>query len=208
MTNAALPTLRHIILAVFALAVVVPHAAAAKPMRDAPAVVDIDLKKVTGIFDLTNQAGARVTQKDFPGKYRLVYFGYTSCPDMCPTGLQAMSLAMDMLGARAIRVQPIFITVDPVRDTPERLRDYLTAFDPAITALRGDEAQTEAAAEAFQVDYERVEDEEGTDADYVVEHNSPIFLFTPEGKLLKAFPENIAPAKIVKTLRTALNIRD
>jgi protein SCO1/2 len=170
--------------------------------------VDIDLKKVTGIFDLTNQNAVRVTQKDFPGKYRLVYFGYTSCPDMCPTGLQAMSRTMDMLGERAERVQPLFITVDPARDTQERLRDYLSAFNPAIMGLRGSEAQTEAAADAFQVDYEQVEDEEGTDAEYVVEHNSAIFLLAPEGKLLKAFPENVAPAKIVKALRTAWNMRD
>lgn len=182
--------------------------ACAQPTRDAPALVGVDLKKVTLAYSLTNQDGVRVGPKDFPGKYQMIYFGYTMCPDMCPTGLQSMSMALEQLGPAAARVQPLFITVDPARDSAARLRDYLSAFYPGIMGLRGTDAETEAAANAFQVDYERVEDDEGADAEYVVEHNSRIYVFTPEGKLLKAFPENADPKRIVKVLHAAWNIRD
>ena len=91
----------------------------------------------SGPFALTDHTGKKVTDEDYRGKFMLIAFGYTYCPDVCPTGLQAMSVAMDSLGEQADWVQPIFITIDPERDTPEVMKEYVAAFHPSLIGLTG-----------------------------------------------------------------------
>src|SRR5215470_7477250 len=110
---------------------------------------------VGGPFDLVDQGGQRRTDADFRGKLVLIYFGYTHCPDVCPTELQAMSLALDMLGTADEAVQPLFITVDPERDTPAHLADYVTAFHPQLVALTGPDAAIRKVALAYKVYFAR-----------------------------------------------------
>jgi cytochrome oxidase Cu insertion factor (SCO1/SenC/PrrC family) len=155
--------------------------------------------KLGGPFNLTSQDNKPVSDKDFAGKYLLVYFGYTSCPDMCPTGLQSMSRALDMLKSDADRVQPLFITVDPARDTPKKLKDYDSAFHPKIIGLTGSPDQIAAVAKEYQVYYQKGEG----DQDYEVEHSSLIYLLDPNGNLVTTFSEEVDPKLIVAALQKA-----
>jgi protein SCO1/2 len=158
--------------------------------------------KVGGAFTLTSQDGKTVTDKDFSGKYLLVYFGYTSCPDMCPTGLQSISRALDQLGDDVNQVQPLFITVDPARDTAARLKEYDAAFHPKIVGLTGSDAQIAAVAKEYRVYYKKGEG----DDDYEVEHSSEIYLMNPAGELVTTFDEEIDPKLIVAALRKAWGV--
>ncbi len=150
-------------------------------------------------FALINQDGKTVRDTDFAGKYLLIYFGYTSCPDMCPTGLSSISHALDQLGKESDKVQPLFITVDPARDTPTRLKEYDASFHPKIIGLTGTEAQIAAAAKAYDVYYKKGEGEE----EYEVDHSSLIYLVDPSGALMTTFDEEVAPTKLTAALRKA-----
>ena len=155
--------------------------------------------KVGGPFTLTSHDGKTVTGKDFSGKYLLVYFGYTNCPDMCPTGLQSMSRALDQLKMEADKVQPLFITVDPARDTVERLKEYDSSFHPKIIGLTGTAEQISAVAKEYQVYYQKGEGDE----EYEVEHSSQIYLVNPAGDLVTTFDEEVDPKLIVAALQKA-----
>ena len=155
--------------------------------------------KIGGAFALTSQDGKPVSDKDFPGKYLLVYFGYTSCPDMCPTGLQSISRALDQLKAEADKVQPLFITVDPARDTAARLKEYDASFHPKIIGLTGTAEQIAAVAKEYQVYYKKGEG----DADYEIEHSSQIYLMSPDGGFITTFDEEVDPKLIVAALQKA-----
>src|SRR3954469_23392300 len=112
---------------------------------------------IGGPFALTDQNGTRRTDADFRGKLMLVYFGFTYCPDVCPTDLLQMALAVDQLGPAGEMVQPVFITVDPERDTPEHLKHYMPLFHPRFVGLTGDAIAIQAAARAYRVYYKKVE---------------------------------------------------
>jgi protein SCO1/2 len=174
--------------------------------RDANASVDMPSPippttgPVGGPFSLTGPEGQTVTDKDFAGKYLLVYFGYTSCPDMCPTGLQSMSRALDMVKTDEDKVQPLFITVDPARDTPQRLKEYDAAFHPKIIGLTGTPEQVAAVAKKYQVYYERGE---GDGEDYEMDHTSLIFLIDPQGHLVTTFDEEADPRLIATAMQKA-----
>ena len=176
-----------------------------KLQQDAAQVVDQaspippNTPKIGGPFALTNQDGAPVSDKDFAGKYLLVYFGYTNCPDMCPTGLQSMSRTLDQLKGDADKVQPLFITVDPARDTSARLKEYDSAFHPKIIGLTGTTDQIAAVAKEYQVYYQKGEG----DQDYEVEHSSVIYLMDPQGNLVTTFDEEVDPGLIVAALQKA-----
>jgi protein SCO1/2 len=151
-----------------------------------------------GPFILTNQDNQQVSDRDFPGKYLLIYFGYTSCPDMCQTGLQSISRALELLKTDADRVQPLFITVDPARDTPAKLKDYDSAFSPKIIGLTGTPDQIAAVAREYQVYYQKGE---GDDQEYEVDHSSLIYLMDPDGHLVTTFDEQADPTTIVAALQ-------
>ena len=174
----------------------------AAPSNAKPDQLPPDSAPIGGPFQLVNQDGKTVTDKDFAGKYLLVYFGYTSCPDMCPTGLQSISRAMDLLKSDADKVQPLFITVDPPRDTPARLKQYDAAFHPKIVGLTGTAEQIAAVAKEYQVYYEKGEGED----DYEIEHSSVIYLMNTQGKLVRTFDEEVDPAVIVDSLHKELGV--
>ncbi len=143
---------------------------------------DVTRIKIGGPFELTNQFGETVRASDFHGGYMMIFFGYTFCPDVCPTTLTTISTALDMLGDTASNVTPVFVTVDPERDTPEYLKDYLQHFHPAIQGLTGTADQIKKIAKAYGVYYAKVQ-ESGADAeDYLMDHTSITFLMGPDGQ--------------------------
>jgi protein SCO1/2 len=144
-----------------------------------------------GPFSLTDQNGRRVTDRDFADRYRLVYFGYTFCPDVCPTDLQKIGAGMRRFEQsdpqRAARVQPIFITVDPARDTPEVLRAFVANFHPRLIGLTGSEAEIAAAARTFHIARE-LPGPSARPRDYLVNHSQITVLYGPQGEPIAIVP--------------------
>lgn len=162
---------------------------------------------IGGPFALIDQNGARRTEADFRGKFMLVYFGFTYCPDVCPTDLQQMGLAVDRLGPEGSAVQPIFITVDPERDTAEHLQDYVAMFHSRFIGLTGDAAAIHDAARAYRVYYAKVELNSGDRSDYTVDHSAFIYLMGPGGEYLGFFPPGTSAELLVGTLRPLIAAR-
>ena len=157
---------------------------------------------IGGAFALIDQSGQTRTDRDFRGRLLLVYFGFTYCPDICPTDLQAIGLAMDRLGADAKQVQPLFITLDPYRDTAAHLAHYVPLFHPELIGLTGSAAAIHQAAEAYRVYYKRVELE--SKADYTVDHSAFIYLMDRDGNYLGFFPPGTSAEQIVSMIRPHL----
>jgi protein SCO1/2 len=139
---------------------------------------------VGGPFQLVDQDGKMVTDKDFRGRPLLVFFGFTHCPDICPTTLFEVSEVFNRLGKDAEKVSAIFVTVDPERDTPEKLKLYLSSFHPRISALSGSEAQIEAIKKAYYVYAKRIPLDGGG---YTMDHTSVVYLMDKEGKFVAPF---------------------
>jgi protein SCO1/2 len=144
---------------------------------------------IGGPFTLTDQTGAGRSEADLKGHYALVYFGYTYCPDVCPTSLSTMTQAIDLLAEtapeQAAAVLPVFVTVDPERDTVAALATYAGHFHPRMMALTGTPEQIAAAAKAYRIYYQKVE-EEGA-SDYLMDHSSVLYLMAPDGSYLTHF---------------------
>jgi len=140
-------------------------------------------KQIGGPIDLIDESGAAVTQKHFNEGMSLVYFGYTFCPDVCPTTLNAVADALDKLGPAAARVRPVFITVDPKRDTPAVVKQYAAAFGPAITGLTGTPEQIAQVARAYRVYYAEHRTGPGPN-DYSMDHSSILYLMGPDGAFI------------------------
>ncbi|MBL8905692.1 MAG: SCO family protein [Rhizobiales bacterium] len=158
---------------------------------------------VGGPFELTNQDGKRVRSSDFAGKYLLVVFGYTYCPDICPGELQVVSAALDELGRAAERIQPIFVTVDPARDTPEVLKDYVGNFHPDFVGLTGSEEDIAAIARAYKVYYRKVEQTDPS-IPYLMDHTTLIYLMGPDGSYVTHFAYGTNVAGLAEGLRKAV----
>jgi len=135
---------------------------------------------IGGPFTLEDGNGNPVSDKDFRGKYMLVYFGYTTCPDVCPTTLNAVADAVDKLGAKASEVRPLFITVDPKRDTPAVVKQYTASFGPAITGLTGTPQEIATVAKEYRVYYAEHRTGPGPN-DYSMDHSSVLYLMDPKG---------------------------
>jgi cytochrome oxidase Cu insertion factor (SCO1/SenC/PrrC family) len=157
---------------------------------------------VGGPFELTDQTGHRRTDVDFRGKVVVLYFGYTYCPDVCPTELQSISLALEKLGAAAEAVQPLFITVDPERDTPARLADFVSSFHPRLIGLTGSLADIRKTAIAYRTFF--VKNSATTAGDYAVDHTGFIYLVGKDGRYLGFLPPGLAPDAIADAIRTQL----
>lgn len=158
---------------------------------------------IGGSFTLTNQDGKAVTDADYKGKLLLVYFGYTYCPDLCPTGLQSVSKALDHMDQDEVaKVQPLFITIDPARDTPEKMKDYVASFHPALVGLTGSATQIADVARKYQVYYAK--GEQVDEHDYMMDHSSLIYLMNTDGHLIQTFAEEADPDLIIKALRKAM----
>ena len=158
---------------------------------------------IGGPFTLTAADGATVTDQSYRGKWLLVYFGYTFCPDACPTALTNISAALQQLGPLADRVQPLFITVDPHRDTPKVMADYVKAFDHRIVGLTGSTAAIEAVTKEYGV-YVAPQKSEGSD-DYLVDHSSFIYLMNPDGKFVATLSGAATGAQLAARLQTLLS---
>jgi len=152
-------------------------------------------------FTLTDPAGRTRSLADYRGKAVALFFGYTQCPDVCPTTLAALAEAMRTLGADADRVQGVFVTVDPDRDTAALLAQYVPAFDPRFVGLRGDAAATERVAREFKVIYQKAAG--SAPERYTMDHSAGIFLFDPEGRL-RVYESTPDPAVLAHDLRTLL----
>jgi protein SCO1/2 len=165
-----------------ALATAVALAGAQGAARAADPVPPADPPRIGGHFSLTAADGTEVTDRSFPGKWLLLYFGYTFCPDACPTALNTIAEALDELGPLAERIQPIFITVDPERDTPSVMAQYVEAFHPRLVGLTGSAAQIAAAAKDFHVFYQvrQLGNEE-----YAIDHSSYIYVIDPDGRVVE-----------------------
>jgi protein SCO1/2 len=153
-------------------------------------------------FSLVDHRGRLVSDGDFRGTFLLVAFGYTFCPDVCPTTLQTVALAMDELGEAAEHVQPLFITVDPDRDTPEVLAEYVAAFHPRILGLSGTADQVSQVAAAYSVEYAKLET---GDENYLMSHSAYIDLMAPDGSYLTSFPFFSPPAQIAEIIREQID---
>ena len=155
-----------------------------------------------GPFALVDHNGRSVTNQQFLGRHLIVFFGYTSCPAVCPTTLLTISQALDELGDEAKLVQSLFISVDPERDTPEVLAEYIAQFDKRILGLTGSAAEIATAARAFHVYYRNVPDEHGG---YDIEHTAAMYLMGPDGKFLMLIPPEASSHRIAMLIHGSLN---
>lgn len=159
---------------------------------------DLPAPRVTGeaaivnSYSLTDHTGRTVTSDAYDGQWQLVFFGFTFCPDICPTTLAYMASLMDILGPEADRVAPIFVTVDPARDTVDVMAEYVAAFHPRLIGLTGTEAQVAEAAGNFRVWYERSEDATAPDG-YLMAHSGYIYLMRPDGGFDSVYREGDQP---------------
>lgn len=153
-------------------------------------------------FRLSDAAGRRVALSDFEGRLVLLYFGFASCPDVCPTDLATIAEALRALGASASEVQPVLITLDPERDSPAMLREYAQAFHPSFIALTGSEEEIRRVATSFKVFYEKVPVRGGQT--YVIDHTAYTFLLDRGGKFVILFPPGTAAERMVEMLREQL----
>lgn len=161
---------------------------------------------IGGPFTLVDHTGRTVTEETFAGRPTLIYFGFTYCPDICPTSLQVMAAALDRLTPeQRAQFQPLLITVDPERDTPEALAAYVQspAFPDNLLGLTGSEEQIREAARAYRVYYARVEDD-GTLAEYTMDHSSLIYLMGRNGEFVEVFPHQATPDQIASRLQQFL----
>ena len=153
---------------------------------------------IGGPFALIDHTGKPRTDEDFRGKLLLIYFGYTNCPDVCPTTLTMMSQVMDRLGGRASRVVPIFITVDPDHDTPQLMKQYLSSFGPRFVGLTGPKSHIASVSYKYRVYARKVPQPSGG---YAVDHSSVIYLMDPNGKFATNYDNSQGPDEIVADLK-------
>jgi protein SCO1 len=156
------------------------------------------LPQIIGHFALSTADGRRVTDETFRGKWLLVYFGYASCPDVCPTTLSAMAQAVETLGPLGDKIQPVFVTVDPARDTPEIVGQYVKYFDPRFLGLVGSPQEIAEAARAFRVYY--VARQLGHD-EYVIDHSSFIYVLDPNGAFVRLLAGDLPGHRLADELR-------
>ncbi len=181
-----------------------PHTAEERAQTAQQVARDI----VTGEFSLIDHRGNAVTDQDYRGSWPLIFFGYTHCPDVCPTTLGVVGLVMDELGEDAARVQPLFITVDPERDTPEIMADYVAAFHPRIIGLSGSAEQVAAAAHSHRAYYAKAPVEEGAEigvTEYAMDHSAYLYLMDPDGVYVHVFSPTDSADEIAAGIRGFLN---
>ena len=176
---------------------------ACSPPGGAPARPPLEGAAIGGPFTLTDQDGRTVTDSSFAGKYRIIYFGYTYCPDVCPTDAQHIGAGLRLIEkadpALAARIVPIFITVDPARDTPAVLKTFTAAFHPRMVGLTGSAEAIAATAKAYAVYYRK-----GTvteNGGYMVDHSSVAYLMAPDGKPLALLPVEKTPEAVADEVR-------
>ena len=163
----------------------------------------IGAPQIGGEFTLTNHNGEIVTHKDFNGKLMLVFFGYTFCPDVCPTEMTVFVNVVQGLGAAAKEITPVFITVDPKRDTPEVMNEFVQAFHPSIVGLTGTEEQINKVKKAYRAYGQAVNDKEDPEF-YLVDHTSFTYLMDKDGTLATVFSYGTSPEEIIAKIKETL----
>jgi len=158
---------------------------------------------IGGPFSLTDETGRAVTAETYRGRHMLIFFGFTYCPDVCPTELAKIAATLDLLGRDAERLVPLFVSVDPARDTPEALAQYTDLFHPAIVGLTGTEEQIAAAARAFRVYYNKVRTGPEPDA-YTMDHSAFVYLMGPDGGFRQFFSPQATPEQMAAGIRAHL----
>lgn len=158
---------------------------------------------IGGPFSLVGADGKPVTDRDFRGRYMLIFFGFTHCPDICPAELQVIAQALEQLGDKAKKVVPIFITLDPERDTPEAMANYVKSFGPNFVGLTGSPEAIAAAAKAYRVAYSKVENKASAD-DYSVDHSALAYLMDPEGRYVTHFSYGLSADQMAEKLEKLL----
>lgn len=187
------------VLVAWALVFLVKERRATMPARG-PVIMLTAAAEIGGPFRLTDHTGKRVTDADFRGRFMLLYFGYTFCPDVCPADLQTMGRALDILAAKGEVITPVFITVDPERDSPAVLKKYVAAFHPRMVGLTGSAAEIKAAAKAYKVYYRAQPGAKPGDTKILMGHTSFIYLVGPDGKAVAAFRGGTRPEVLAKEL--------
>lgn len=148
--------------------------------------------------------GKAVSDQDFLGSFALVFFGYTQCPDVCPTGLSIIGAALDELGETSKKVQPLFITFDPGRDTPEVMADYVQHFHPRLIGLTGSQNQIARAVKSYGTYAEKIEFEEA-EGEYLISHTAEVYFLGPDGEGLVIFEHGTDPTEMANTIRAHVN---
>jgi protein SCO1/2 len=171
------------------------------PVFERPRMVVSGIADVGGPFTLTAHTGEKVADAEFRGKFMLVAFGFTFCPDVCPAQLQVMTAALDEMGPEAERIQPLFITIDPERDDVARLAEYMAPFHPRLIGLTGTPEEIAAVADAYHVWYEKVD---GQESDYLMDHTSITYLMGPDGEFVQHFSFGVSAETLAKALRAAV----
>lgn len=159
---------------------------------------------IGGGFSLTDQNGKVVKDTDFRGKLMLVFFGFTHCPDICPTTMSAMTAMMNALGDQSAGVVPMLITVDPERDTPARMKEFLADFHPAIIGLTGSKEEVQAVAQAYKVYHERPSAEAQESGNYMVNHTGFVYLMGRDGQYVSHFSQDDFGDKMTQSVKRAL----
>lgn len=201
---------RALAFSVAAAALLAGAFAAYSTLRPGAAPAKFETLDITGVdwgkgFELTDFNGKPRTLADFRGKLVLIFFGYTNCPDMCPTTLAKLGQAMQLLGAEANDVQGLFVTVDPKRDTPQVLAQYVPAFHPSFLGLYGSEQQTASAAKEFKVYFKA--QKPGVSGFYTVDHSGPVFVLDRSGRLRLFVSAEKSAESVARDLRALLEER-
>ena len=157
---------------------------------------------VGGPFEMINQSGETVTEADFRGRHTLIFFGFTYCPDVCPLTLEIIGAAMDELGPLSEQVQPVFVTVDPERDTPAVLADYLSYFGDNIVGLTGTPAQVADMLSTYRVYAAKTGDVESED--YLMDHSTIVYLMGPDGRFMTHFSQITSPQDLAAQIQAKL----
>ena len=187
--------------AAFVIAVAAWHGAGAHdpgPLSAPPPEFPLPLG---GGFSLTDQDGETRTDRDFRGRFLLVYFGYTRCPHICLDGLEAMAPSLDMLMEAQDRVQPLFITVDPGRDRPDQIRTFVSKFHPRLIGLTGTETQVSAVTKAYRIFRRKIVLPDEPVGDYLVSHTPTTFLMGPDGEFVALYPHGTKPEFMAASIR-------
>lgn len=175
--------------------------AVAIAMATTPAIADTTT--TGGRFILQSHTGKIVTDQDFAGKFMLVYFGYTYCPDICPTSLQTITLALESIGDQAKLFQPLFISIDPDRDTPKVMAEYVSSFYPSMIGLTGTKVVIDSVTKKYRVRFAKVKEKntKDDDQDYTVDHTSAVFLMGFDGRYLTRFSYNTTSEQMAAKLK-------
>lgn len=173
--------------------------------RDQPIVPAFDAGSPTvgGGFALIDHDGARVTEKTYAGKILIVYFGFMHCPAICPTELQSIGAALDLLGPAGDKIQPLFVTIDPERDRPAALKEHVALFHPRMIGLTGSAEEIAAVAKGYRVYYKKIDDPD-SQAGYTMDHSGLVYVMDAAGRSAAIFRPGVAPEALAQRLRSLL----